>query len=166
MAYIVQLMQYELNSSKRNTIVGCTRSINLNWRLISFWIRNAFQNNPDQQRFYVFFAILIKRNVLDINNLHASFATQRILHFVRSRTVFSKNINSSYVSFHMWFYYWKNQINRSSHQRCSIEKSVLKNFTNFTGKYLCQSLFLNKNLQLYQKRDSRPGVFLWILWNS
>ena len=31
---------------------------------------------------------------------------------------------------------------RSSHQRCSI--GVLKNFTKFTGKLLCQSLFFNK----------------------
>ena len=33
---------------------------------------------------------------------------------------------------------------RSSHQRCSIRKSVPRNFTKFTGKHLCQSLFLNK----------------------
>ena len=33
---------------------------------------------------------------------------------------------------------------RSSHQRCSIEVGVLKNFTKFTGKHLRQSLFLNK----------------------
>ena len=30
---------------------------------------------------------------------------------------------------------------RSSHQRCSMKKSVLRNFTKFTGKHLCQSLF-------------------------
>ena len=34
--------------------------------------------------------------------------------------------------------------NRSSHQRCSIKKSVLGNFTKFTGKHLCQILFFNK----------------------
>ena len=33
---------------------------------------------------------------------------------------------------------------RSSHQRCSIKKDVLKKFTNFTGKHLCQSLCFNK----------------------
>ena len=33
---------------------------------------------------------------------------------------------------------------RSSHQRCSIKKSVLRNFTKFIGKHLCQSLFFNK----------------------
>ena len=34
---------------------------------------------------------------------------------------------------------------RRSHRRCSI-KGVLKNFAEFTGKYLCQSLFFNKKL--------------------
>ena len=41
---------------------------------------------------------------------------------------------------------------RSNHQRCSREKGVLKNFTELTGKHLCQSLFFNKVaglLQLY-----------------
>ena len=33
---------------------------------------------------------------------------------------------------------------RSSHQRCSIIKGVLINLAKFTGKHLCQSLFLNK----------------------
>ena len=33
---------------------------------------------------------------------------------------------------------------RSSHQMCSIIKDVLINFAKFTGKHLCQSLFLNK----------------------
>ena len=33
---------------------------------------------------------------------------------------------------------------RSSHQRCSIWKGVLINFTNFTGKQLCQNSFFNK----------------------
>ena len=33
---------------------------------------------------------------------------------------------------------------RSSHQRCSMKKGVLRNFTKFTGKHLCQSLLFNK----------------------
>ena len=32
----------------------------------------------------------------------------------------------------------------SSLRRCSLRKSVLRNFTKFTGKQLCQSLFFNK----------------------
>ena len=38
----------------------------------------------------------------------------------------------------------KVRIFRSSHQSCYIEKSVLKIFAKFTGKHLCQSLFLIK----------------------
>ena len=45
---------------------------------------------------------------------------------------------------------------RSSHQRCSMQKGVLRNFIKFTGKHLCQSLFFNKvvasGLQHYQKK--------------
>ena len=33
---------------------------------------------------------------------------------------------------------------RSNHQRCSVRKGVLRNFTKFIGKHLCQSLFFNK----------------------
>ena len=45
----------------------------------------------------------------------------------------------------------KTALIRSSPQRCSMEKGVLRNFTKFTGKHLCQSLFVNKvaGLQLY-----------------
>ena len=32
---------------------------------------------------------------------------------------------------------------RSSHRRCSARKDVLRNSTKFTGKHLCQSLYLN-----------------------
>ena len=32
---------------------------------------------------------------------------------------------------------------RSSHRKCSVKKSVLRNFAKFTGKHLCQSLFFN-----------------------
>ena len=43
---------------------------------------------------------------------------------------------------------------RSSHRRCSERKIVLRNFAEFTGKHLCQSLFLNKMLL----RTSVPGL--------
>ena len=33
---------------------------------------------------------------------------------------------------------------RSSNHRCSMKKVVLRNFAKFTGKHLCQSLFLKK----------------------
>ena len=42
---------------------------------------------------------------------------------------------------------------RSSHQRYSVRKGVLRNFARFTGKHLCQSLFFNKaaGLRLYHR---------------
>ena len=33
---------------------------------------------------------------------------------------------------------------RSSHRRCSVRKSVLRNFAKFTGKHQPQSLYFNK----------------------
>ena len=60
-------------------------------------------------------------------------------------------------------------IERNSHQRCSMKKGVLRNFTKFTGKHLCQSLFFNKvadlRLATFLKRGSGIGVFLWFLRN-
>ena len=38
---------------------------------------------------------------------------------------------------------------RSSHQRCSTKKGVLKNLTKFTGKYLRQSCFFNEVFGLW-----------------
>ena len=39
---------------------------------------------------------------------------------------------------------------RSSHRRCSVRNGVLRNFTKFTGKQLCQSPFLNEVAGLRQ----------------
>ena len=35
---------------------------------------------------------------------------------------------------------------RSSHWRCSVKKGVLRDFGNFAGKYLCESLFIGLQL--------------------
>ena len=45
-------------------------------------------------------------------------------------------------------------INRSSHQRCSVWKCVLRNFTKFTEKHLCQGLF-----RAAMKREPLAQVF-------
>ena len=47
---------------------------------------------------------------------------------------------------------------RSSHQRCSMKKDVLRNFSEFTGKHLCHSLCLG--LQLYLKKRLQHRCFL------
>ena len=58
---------------------------------------------------------------------------------------------------------------RSSRWRFSIKKGVLRNFSKFTEKHLCQSVFLIKlqalGLQLYQKRGSGAVAFLWSFRN-
>ena len=50
----------------------------------------------------------------------------------------------------------------NTYKRRSIKKDALRNFVKFTGKHLCQSLFLIKlqgsGLQLYLKNDSGTGV--------
>ena len=55
----------------------------------------------------------------------------------------------------------------SSHQKCSIEKAVLKNVAKFTRKNLCWSLLLIDLLAskpaTFLRRDSNTSVFLWIL---
>ena len=60
-------------------------------------------------------------------------------------------------------------LNRSSRRRCSVRKAANKDFTIFTGKLLCWSLFLIKlqalRLTALLKRKFNTGVFLWILWN-
>ena len=49
---------------------------------------------------------------------------------------------------------------KSSHQRCSMQKGVLRNFTKFTGKHLCQSPFFNKVASL------KPAISLKMrLWH-
>ena len=42
---------------------------------------------------------------------------------------------------------------RSSHERCSIKKCVLRNFSKCTGKHLCQGLF-------FKKVAGRPATLL------
>ena len=46
-------------------------------------------------------------------------------------------------------------------QRCSVKKGVLRNFTKFTRKHLCQGLFFNRPATLLKKRLWHRR-FLWI----
>ena len=41
---------------------------------------------------------------------------------------------------------------RSSHQRCSVKKGVLRNLAKFTGKHLCQSLCFNIKKEALAKK--------------
>ena len=62
-----------------------------------------------------------------INICHCSF------NFLLENRDFSQKINDLDMT-----------TDRSSHQRCSTEKGVLKKFAKFTGKRQCRSLFFNK----------------------
>ena len=58
------------------------------------------------------------------------------------------------------------QNTRSGCQRCSLKTGLLKNFTGFTGKHLCHSVFFTGlKACILLKRDSNTGVFLWNLPN-
>ena len=48
--------------------------------------------------------------------------------------------------------------NRRNHRRSSVKIGVLKNFTKFTGKHLCQSLFFNKVVSLRSTTLSKRGL--------
>ena len=50
-----------------------------------------------------------------------------------------------------------------SRRRCSTKESVLKNSINFTGRHLCQSLFLNKvvGLRIATLLKTKSGTGLW-----
>ena len=47
-------------------------------------------------------------------------------------------------------------MSRSSHQRCSLRKDVLRNFAKFKDKHLCLSLFFNSN---FIKKESLAQIF-------
>ena len=65
------------------------------------------------------------------------------------------------------FYFW---LYRSSLQRCSVKKGVLKKFAIFPGKHLCWSAFLRelhvRRPATLLKRVPNTGVFLLILRSS
>ena len=67
------------------------------------------------------------------------------------------------------FYQSKTCKGTMSHRMCSIIKCVLKNFAQFTGKYLCRSLFFNKIASLTPatllKKRPRHSAFLRIVRN-
>ena len=52
----------------------------------------------------------------------------------------------------------KNFSIRSSHQRCSMKNGVLRNFTKFTEKHLCQSFFFNKVVDLRSATLLKKGL--------
>ena len=73
-----------------------------------------------------------------------------------------------FINFKVLYHKLKKYLNsRSSHQSCSMEKAVVKNFAIFTGKYLCWSFLLidlrASRPATFLKYDTNTGIFLWIL---
>ena len=85
-------------------------------------------------QFSIFF-IIIKALAFLLTKLHQKYHKPQIaLYFERMLRTFALR---SWKMIFLLLY-------TSSHQRCTIEKGVLRNFTKFTGNHLCQSLFFNK----------------------
>ena len=53
--------------------------------------------------------------------------------------------------------FYKKDVLKKFHQS-SLKKGVLRNFTKFTGKYLCQSLYFNKVCN-FIKKETLAQVF-------
>ena len=90
-----------------------------------------------------------------------SHETRNLQTFSSSSPIFYVEVVSPCNS--LPFYPLDINILRSSHPGVFLKKGVLRNFAKFTGKYLCQSLFLNKVATLFKKWDSGTDIFLWIL---
>ena len=58
--------------------------------------------------------------------------------------MFNENISKSKKKILFQKYPYFLCMSRSMHRRWSVRKGALTNFSKFTGKHLCQSLFLNK----------------------
>ena len=71
--------------------------------------------------------------------------------------------NSRKIKSLLWVWYF---ISQKQPPEVLCKGRYFRNFTNFTGKHLCQSLSCNKvagpGLQLYWRRDFGTCVFLWI----
>ena len=96
--------------------------------------------------------------------------------FLRKQLTASDMVLNTPLSHKLSTYYYNADVckdpndYRSSLPEVFCKKGVLKNFTKFTGKHLCQNLFFNKVAGLQAcnfilKNDSGTGLFLWILWN-
>ena len=64
---------------------------------------------------------------------------------------FNQEINLSPIWSYLFLLLVGISMIRSSHGRCSVLRGVLKIFTKFTGKHLCQSLFFKKACNFIKK---------------
>ena len=67
--------------------------------------------------------------------------------------IYYKNMAFLHTKIYFWYWYFQSITSRSNHTRCSVKKAGFRNYTKFTGKHPCQSLFLNK------KKETLAQVF-------
>ena len=99
-------------------------------------------------------SIVFQGVILSLLNLlldHVFSLSKLWINFVYSLSTFFWAINLTNLLYYPF---------RSSHRRCFVRKSVLRNFEKFTRKHL----FFNKKKTLWKKR-SGTDIFLWILRN-
>ena len=66
-------------------------------------------------------------------------------------------------SFNLLEWRLKPKLYRNSPQMCSTKRGVLRNFTKFTGKHLCQSPFFNNVAGLRPATLLKNGLWHWYL---
>ena len=71
-----------------------------------------------------------------------------------------------YFTVYPRLYVYRKSSYRSIRSQMLFKIGVLKNFANFTGKYLCQSLFFDKGAGLRLQLWTHVGEFLWNLQNT
>ena len=104
----------------------------------------------DRWKFTIWFSVWFNLNkdvyhLKDILFLWIVFSLWRLMKLIFSNFF---PINRSNILYSLF---------RSNYQRCSLRKGIPRNFTEFAGKHLCQSLFLNKVVGLRPFWQSTSG---------
>ena len=112
-----------------------------------------FQNFWNFQIIYKSFrAFVTLNNLLPVIKLNKTLSLRDShslkISWTSTRNKFRNQINnlSALIQSHSKVFsrklFWR--VLKQSPRRCSVKKGVLRNFTYFTGKHLCQDLFFNK----------------------
>ena len=115
-------------------------------------------------------------NILQRFSSFSSFKTHWVKKYLNYRELVYKTNSANlyfykkmFLPFYLWFIFATGIcIRRSSRPEVFCVKGLLRNFTEFTGKHLCQSLFFNKVAGLRPATLLKKRLwhrFLWILWN-
>ena len=80
--------------------------------------------------------------------------------------MFHEIVWKKYFTVYPRLYVYRKSSYRSIRSQMLFKIGVLKNFANFTGKHLCQSLFFDKGAGLRLQLWTQVGEFLWNLRNT